>query len=178
MEKENARNQALEQLHERRKQVVRLHKKGIKIMQIVAMTGLSYPPVRSAIDFFEAGGWSAIKPARSEAQRGRRADRESSSAVALHPVGTSYTTEEPVHLKGAEEAIDPLQRNPFFTVEGVVLEVLGGYGVAHVRAKNGSVYGLNRQTAGVEFANLHKGQPLRLEIADKFGRVLRAEVLD
>lgn len=41
MEKENARKQTLEQLHERRKQVVRLHKKGIKIMQIVEMTGLS-----------------------------------------------------------------------------------------------------------------------------------------
>jgi superfamily II RNA helicase len=42
MEKENAKKQTLEQLHERRKQVVRLHKKAIKIMQIVAMTGLSY----------------------------------------------------------------------------------------------------------------------------------------
>ena len=63
MEKENARKQTLEQLHERRKQVVRLHKKGIKIMQIVEMTGLSYPPVRAAIDLFEAGGWSAIRPA-------------------------------------------------------------------------------------------------------------------
>jgi transposase len=64
MEKENARKQTLEQLHERRKQVVRLHKKGIKIMQIVAMTGLSYPPVRAAIDLFESGGWAAIRPAR------------------------------------------------------------------------------------------------------------------
>ena len=44
MEKENARKQTLEQLHERRKQVVRLHKKGIKVMQIVALTGLSYRP--------------------------------------------------------------------------------------------------------------------------------------
>jgi transposase len=69
MEKENARKQTLEQLHERRKQVIRLHKKGIKIMQIVAMTGLSYPPVRAAIDLFEAGGWAAIKPAsRGRAQ--------------------------------------------------------------------------------------------------------------
>ena len=68
MEKENARKQTLEQLHERRKQVVRLHKKGIKVMQIVAMTGLSYPPVRAAIDLFEAGGWAAIRPA----SRGRR----------------------------------------------------------------------------------------------------------
>ena len=67
MEKENARKQTLEQLHERRKQVVRLHKKGIKIMQIVAMTGLSYPPVRAAIDLFEAGGWAAIRPAYEDA---------------------------------------------------------------------------------------------------------------
>ena len=41
MEKENAAKQTLDQLHERRKQVVRLHKKGIKIMTIAAMTGLS-----------------------------------------------------------------------------------------------------------------------------------------
>ena len=56
MEKESARNQTLERLHERRKQVVRLHKQGIKIMQIVAMTALSYPTVRAAIDLCEAGG--------------------------------------------------------------------------------------------------------------------------
>ncbi|MBG6078283.1 transposase [Polaromonas sp. CG_9.11] len=62
MEKEDARNQTLEQLHERRKQVARLHKKGIKIMQIVQLVGLSYPTVRSAIDLFESGGWSALKP--------------------------------------------------------------------------------------------------------------------
>ena len=70
MDKESARKQTLEQLHERRKQVVRLHKKGIKIMQIVAMTGLSYPPVRAAIDLYEAGGWSAIRPARRGRARG------------------------------------------------------------------------------------------------------------
>ena len=63
MEKENARKQTLEQLHERRKQVVRLHKKAIKIMTIVEMTGLSYPAVRAVIDLFDAGGWSAIRPA-------------------------------------------------------------------------------------------------------------------
>ena len=62
MEKESARNQTLVQLHERRKQVVRLHKQGMKIMQIVPMTGLSYPTVRSAIDLFESGGWCALKP--------------------------------------------------------------------------------------------------------------------
>jgi len=70
MEKESARSQTLEQLHERRKQVVRLYKKGIKVMQIVAMTGLSYPTVRAAIDLYEAGGWSAVRPALRGRSRG------------------------------------------------------------------------------------------------------------
>ena len=70
MEKEDARYQTLEQLHERRKQVVRLHKKGIKVMQIVAMTGLSHPSVRGTIDRFEQGGWSAIRPALRGRNRG------------------------------------------------------------------------------------------------------------
>ena len=63
MEKESARDQTLEQLHERRKQVVRLHLKGIKIMKIVDMTGLTYPMVRKAIDLYEAGSWKALVPA-------------------------------------------------------------------------------------------------------------------
>ena len=62
MEKEDARNQTLAQLYERRKQVVRLHKKQLGIMEIVSMSGLSYPTVRACIDRFEAGGWSAIRP--------------------------------------------------------------------------------------------------------------------
>lgn len=70
MEREDARYQTLEQLHERRKQVVRLHKKGIKVMQIVALTGLSYPSVRGVIDRFEEGGWSAIRPALRGRNRG------------------------------------------------------------------------------------------------------------
>ena len=56
MEKENAAKQNLEQLHEQRKQVVRLHEKGIKVMTIVSMTGLSYPCVRSTVDLFDTGG--------------------------------------------------------------------------------------------------------------------------
>ena len=70
MDKEDARKQAMEKLYERRKQVVRLHKRGMGVMQIVAMTGLSYPTVRSCIDRFDAGGWAAIRPARRGRQRG------------------------------------------------------------------------------------------------------------
>ena len=61
---------ALEQLHEMYKQVVRSHKKGIKVMQIVAMSGLSYPTVRAAIDLFEAGGWGAVRPTLRGRARG------------------------------------------------------------------------------------------------------------
>jgi hypothetical protein len=39
MDKEDARYQTLEQLHERRKQVIRLHKRGIKVMELVQMSG-------------------------------------------------------------------------------------------------------------------------------------------
>jgi transposase len=69
MDKEDARFQKLEQLHERRNQVVRLHLRGTAVMEIAALTGLSYPTVRKAIDLFVAGGWSAVKPAA----RGRSA---------------------------------------------------------------------------------------------------------
>ena len=69
MEKDDARYSTLEQLHERRKQVVRLHRKGYGVMKIVELSGLSYPTVRGAIDRYEGGGIAAIKPA----MRGKRA---------------------------------------------------------------------------------------------------------
>jgi transposase len=63
MDKEDARYQKLEQFHERRKQVARLHRKGYGVMAIVELTGLSYPAVRRAIDLYESGGVAALKPA-------------------------------------------------------------------------------------------------------------------
>ena len=63
MEKENARKQTLEQLHERRRQVARLHKKAMGVMQIVSLTRLSYPAVRACIELFKVGSRSAIRPA-------------------------------------------------------------------------------------------------------------------
>lgn len=74
MDKEDARYQTLEQLHERRKQVVRLHRKGCRVMQIVSLTGLSYPTVRGVIDRYEAEGAASVKPAArgSRPGEGRR----------------------------------------------------------------------------------------------------------
>ena len=53
MEEEGARKQTRAQFHERRKQVVRLHKAAMGIMKIVELTGLTYPTVRSAIECFD-----------------------------------------------------------------------------------------------------------------------------
>lgn len=96
MDKEDARLQTLEQLHERRKQVVRLHKKGIKVMQIVAMTGLSYPTVRAAIDRFESGGWTNVRPTR----RGRiKGDGRVLSAAQEQAIQRMIIDKRPEQLK-------------------------------------------------------------------------------
>jgi transposase len=68
MRDDDARRQSLAELHERRKQVIRLHKKQYGVMQIVELTGPSWPAVRTAIDLYEAGGAAALKPK----ERGRK----------------------------------------------------------------------------------------------------------
>jgi transposase len=96
MEKEDARYQTLERLHERRKQVVRLHKNGIKIMQIVTLTGLSYPTVRRSIELYERGSWEALRPAdrgRSKGQ-GRVLSLEQEDSIR-----ESITDQRPEQLK-------------------------------------------------------------------------------
>ena len=83
MDKEDARKQSLEQLYERRKQVVRLHKRQLGIMQIVELSGLSYPTVRNTITLYEAGGWPAIKPAArgNKPGEGRRLTPEQEATI-------------------------------------------------------------------------------------------------
>lgn len=49
-------------LHERRKQVIRLHKKGYGSMKIIELTGLSWGAVKTAKNLYEKGGMSALKP--------------------------------------------------------------------------------------------------------------------
>jgi transposase len=62
MSDQDARKQSLAELHERRRQVIRLHKKKYGVMQIVDLTGLSWPAVRAAIDLYEEGGLAALRP--------------------------------------------------------------------------------------------------------------------
>jgi transposase len=72
MEKEDARRHSRDQLHARRKQVLRLHQQGQGIMNIVNLTGLSYPTVRKAIRLYEAGGASALQPKSAGRMLGTR----------------------------------------------------------------------------------------------------------
>lgn len=78
MDREDARFQTLDRLHERRKQVVRLHRQGLGVMRIVALSGLSYPTVRATINRYDEGGIAAVKPAR----RGKSAGQGRSLSVA------------------------------------------------------------------------------------------------
>jgi transposase len=96
MDKEDARYQSLERLHERRKQVVRLHQKGCKVMRIVEFTGLSYPTVRGAIDRYEAGGMASIKPASRGHQAG---EGRSLSAVQEQAIQRIICEKRPEQLK-------------------------------------------------------------------------------
>ena len=54
LEKEDARKTPVS-LHERRKQVVRLHRKGYGLMKITELTGLSWGAVNTALKLYEEG---------------------------------------------------------------------------------------------------------------------------
>ena len=62
MDKEDARKQTREVLYERRKQVVRMHRKDVGIMKIVEQTGLSWSAVNVALALYQSGGAAALKP--------------------------------------------------------------------------------------------------------------------
>jgi transposase len=62
MEKEDARKQSREVLHERRKQVIRLYRKAMPVMQIVEHTGLSWSAVNAAIVAYLSKGAEGLKP--------------------------------------------------------------------------------------------------------------------
>ena len=64
-----------------------------------------------------------------------------------------------------------------FNVEGIIIEVLAGYQLAHVRTQDGAIYGVNSQTPGVKFEELQLGQRVRLDVTAKFGRVLHAQLM-
>jgi len=60
MEKEDAREQSREVLHEKHKQVIRLDRKGMPVMKIVEHTGLGWYAVNTAITVYSVTGAAAI----------------------------------------------------------------------------------------------------------------------
>ena len=68
MERIDARTVKDEALHERRRQVIRLHKRGGKAGQIAQVTELSDTAVKKIIRLYETGGAAGLRPGR----RGRR----------------------------------------------------------------------------------------------------------
>ena len=96
MEKEDARTQSRDQLHARRKQVLRLHQQGHGVMKIVKLTGLSYPTVRNAICLYEAGGVSALKPKSAGRKIGTR---RSLSAEQERAIQKAICDKRPEQLK-------------------------------------------------------------------------------
>ena len=82
MEKEDARKQTREALHERRKQVIRMHRKRMPVMQIVEHSGLSWYAVNAAIKRYAEAGASALKPeARGKKQGSGRVLSEAQEAT-------------------------------------------------------------------------------------------------
>ena len=78
LEKEDARKQSREVLHERREQVIRMHRKGMPVMQIVEHSGLSWSAVNAASTRYLTAGASSLKPAaRGKKQGGGRMLSES-----------------------------------------------------------------------------------------------------
>ena len=73
-------------------------------MQVVAMTGMSYPTVRAVIDWFGTGSWSAMRPAMQAAirptMRGRaRGDGQELSQVQEDTLQRMIIGKRPEQLK-------------------------------------------------------------------------------
>ena len=62
-------------------------------------------------------------------------------------------------------------------VNGEVVEMLEGFGLAHVRTCQGQIYGLNRDTPGIEFSQLREGVRVRCKVTAKFHRVVPAQLI-
>ena len=76
MQKEDARKQSREVLHERRKQVIRMHRKGVGVIRIVELTGLSWTAVNTALRLHGAGASATLKPRRTRQEAGQRTQPE------------------------------------------------------------------------------------------------------
>ncbi|AOU98294.1 IS630 family transposase [Acidihalobacter yilgarnensis] len=86
MEKEDARKQSREVLHERRKQVIRLYRKGMPVMRIVEHSGLSWYAVNAAITAYSTAGAVALKPAARGKKQGSGRRLSGSQEMAVRQI--------------------------------------------------------------------------------------------
>lgn len=98
-------------LYERRKQVVRLHRKGYGPMKIAELTGLSWGAVNAALKLYKQGGTSALKPKR----RGRKIGTERSLSV---------EQEQRVQKLICEKRPEQLKMNFALWTRGAVMELI------------------------------------------------------
>lgn len=63
-------------------------------------------------------------------------------------------------------------------IEAEVFEILPGYGLAHLRAADGHVYGLRPNTPGISFDSLRVGQRVLCTVQQPFSRVVSAQLID
>lgn len=108
---QDARKLSQSALHELRRQVIRLHKAGHKVMQIVALSGLSWPAVRKVIDRYEADGVSSLKPK----DRGRSTGD-----------GRSLSAEQEAHIRRliCEKRPEQLKMDFALWTRGAVMELI------------------------------------------------------
>ena len=64
-----------------------------------------------------------------------------------------------------------------FEIEGQVIEVLQGCGMASIASPHGVIYTINRQTPGIAFTELHEGLRVRCEVGGEVKHVLHAELV-
>ena len=80
MAKDDARKLKPEAQHERRKQVILLHKRGVAHLQIVVATGMSCTAVKRIIKLYQSEGEAALAPKvrgrRAGVQRSQNAEQE------------------------------------------------------------------------------------------------------
>jgi hypothetical protein len=64
-----------------------------------------------------------------------------------------------------------------FEIEGQVIEVLQGCGMASIASPHGVIYTINRQTPGIVFTTLHEGVRVRCQVGGEVKHVLHAELV-
>ena len=188
MEKDDARKLKPEAQHERRKQVIRLHKRGVKRPQIVLDTGMSYSAVKRIIDLYQAEGIAALAPK----VRGRRAGDQRRLAVEQEQVIQKIICEkrpEQLRMKFAlwsRQAVKQLVKSQFaidlpvrtmgeylkrwgFTPQKPILRTYERCPIAVQRWLDED-YPAIAQRAGAEGAEIHWGDESALSNTDVRGR--------